>query len=189
VRDDRFKYIRSWHPEQPGGHRLAFRDNQDGMRALWQLHEAGELDPVQRRWFEPVGREQLYDLRSDPHEIHDLAGDPAHHETLVRMRGALAAWLTRVGDTSEESEQLMVERFWPGGEQPLTALPTFRRADGRVALTSATPGASIGYRRDGEARWQLYTRPIELEARGQLEARAVRYGYAQSAVATLPSAD
>jgi len=189
VRDDRFKYIRSWHPEQPGGHPLAFRDNQDGMRALSQLHEAGELDAIQRLWFEPVGREQLYDLQSDPHEIHDLAGDPAHHETLARMRRALDAWLARVGDMSEQSEQRMVERFWPGGEQPSTESPTFRRTDGRVAITSATSGASIGYRRDGESRWRLYTGPIELGARGRLEAQAVRYGYAQSAVATLPSAD
>ena len=31
------EYIRSWHPQQPGGHRLAYRDNMEIMRELWRL--------------------------------------------------------------------------------------------------------------------------------------------------------
>ena len=30
--------------------------------------------------------EELYDLRADPQEEHDLAADPAHHDTLERLR-------------------------------------------------------------------------------------------------------
>lgn len=32
---------------------------------------------------------ELFDLETDPEELHDLAGDPAHAETLARMRAAL----------------------------------------------------------------------------------------------------
>jgi arylsulfatase A-like enzyme len=35
-------------------------------------------------------REQLFDLRSDPHEEHDLAADPAHKDRLVEMRKRFA---------------------------------------------------------------------------------------------------
>lgn len=184
VRDERFKYIRSWHPEIPGGHRLAFRDNQDGMRALWELLEAGQLDAQQRLWFEPVAVERLYDTRSDPHELIDLAGDPAHAETLTRLRGALDRWLARVGDTSEEPEDRMAERFWPGGEQPRTLAPRITLANGRIELDSPTPGASIGYRVRPAETWSLYTQAIALQplAGHRIEAKAVRYGYAESEI-------
>jgi arylsulfatase A-like enzyme len=184
VRDERFKYIRSWHPEVAGGHRLEFRDNQDGMRALWELLEADQLDPVQRRWFEPVAAERLYDTHSDPHELTDLSDDPAHHETLVRMRGALEAWLARIGDTSEEPEEQMAERFWPGGEQPRTQPPRISAESDRIELASPTSGASLAYRIEPEEAWRLYTQPIaaSLLAGRSLETKAVRYGYADSEV-------
>lgn len=183
VRDDRYKYVRSWVPDQPGGHALAFRDNQDGMRELWRLREADELDPVQSRWFEPPGEERLYDLSVDPWELEDVAGDPAHAVALVRLRAELDRWLAAVGDTSSEPEDAMAERFWPGGEQPATAGPAFGWDGARVAITSASEGASIGYRVDG-GRWRLYTGPVALAAGVELEAKAVRYGWRESAVAS-----
>lgn len=73
----------------------------------------------------------------------------------------------------------MVERMWPGLEQPATAVPNAELADGRVALYSATPGASLGYRID-EGPWQLYTGPVALAPGQRLEAKAVRYGFVES---------
>jgi arylsulfatase A-like enzyme len=35
------------------------------------------------------GMDELYDLRSDPHETRNLAGDPAAREDLARMREEL----------------------------------------------------------------------------------------------------
>ena len=36
--------------------------------------------------------EELYDLSSDPWEIHNLASDPSHKQRLSQMRGILANW-------------------------------------------------------------------------------------------------
>ena len=44
--------------------------------------------------------EELYDLESDPHEIHNLAtsGDPEHQATLKRLRGVLERWIEETND-------------------------------------------------------------------------------------------
>ncbi|MEE3331724.1 MAG: sulfatase-like hydrolase/transferase [Myxococcota bacterium] len=181
VRDARFKYIRSWHPETPGGHVLAFRDNQKGVRELRELYHAGKLNPEQRLWFEPVARERLYDTQVDPYELRNLASDPAHAATLERLRAALDALLETTPDSSAMDEAELAESMWPGGEQPKTAAPSFTLTGERVAITSPTEGASIGYRTNGEPGWRLYTGAFEAESGSALEAKAVRYGWEESA--------
>lgn len=94
VRDARFKYIRNDHPEQACAQHLAFRDHLDMMRALWDLHADGALEGPQRLWFEePRAAEELYDTQSDPHEIRNLATDPAFAATLLRLRRELDGWV------------------------------------------------------------------------------------------------
>ena len=43
-------------------------------------------------------REELYDLTSDPHELRNLAADPAHAKTREELRGKLAAWRKQTAD-------------------------------------------------------------------------------------------
>jgi arylsulfatase A-like enzyme len=185
VRDGRYKYIRSWRPEQPGGHHLRFRDNMDMMIELWQLLAAGELNPEQRLWFEAPGEERLFDLASDPWELRDIAADLDHAATLARLRGALLDWQARVEDWSEQSEAAMRAGFWPDGKQPVTAAPRGELLDGRLYLAGTTSGASLGYRVDGGA-WRLYTSPVPVRPGSVIEARAVRYGWEESDVVEIP---
>ena len=84
IRDRRFKYIRSWYPQQEQGHPLAYRDNIDMVREMRAMYAAGELDEVQSQWFRAPGEERLFDLELDPFEINNLAGNPDYQEVLVR---------------------------------------------------------------------------------------------------------
>ncbi len=176
VRDARFKYIWSGHPEQAEGIPLDYRDNQDIVLAMRRAYEEGRLDANQRRWYEPPGEERLFDLERDPHELRDVAGDPAYAETLDRMRTAYAAFRERVPDLSEVEEAVLAERFWPGGEQPRTRPPVFTAAADAVSLSAPDDGSSIEVR-IGDGPWRLYTRPFGVRAGTRIEARAVRYGW------------
>lgn len=189
VRDRRYKYIRNYMPEVAYFRPLTFRDMFPVMKELWAARRAGSLAPRQAFYFEaPRPAEELYDTAADPHEVRNLAGDPAHAETLARLRAEMDRWLAAVGDRSAEPEAEMIASMWPGGEQPVTAAPeAMLRVDGagprQVTLTSATPGASIGYRiahSEPNRGWKLYRRPVVLPPGAVLEARAIRYGYAES---------
>ncbi len=44
------------------------------------------------------GSEQLFDLECDPHELHDVAAEPAYRETLEALRRAMGAHLAERGE-------------------------------------------------------------------------------------------
>jgi arylsulfatase A-like enzyme len=184
VRDRRFKYIRSWYPDQPEGARLAYRDNVDVVREMRRLYGEGKLADVQRLWFEPPGEERLFDLEGDPYEIHNLSNNPDYAGELQRMRNALAEWQAKVGDWSEESEHDMVSRFQPGGERWQTQPPQVSVRDLRVFIEPATPGSSLEYRLDGGS-WHFYTVPFGAGSAKKIEARAVRCGWSESDIVSV----
>ncbi len=182
VRDGRFKYVRSWHPDVAGGHALEYRDNLDMVVAMRAAYQAGRLTAAQARWFEPAGAEQLYDLSADPFEVDNLVGDPSRADTLQTLRQALDAWMTRVGDTAAVPEAQLRQSYLDDGRVPVTPAPQLAWRDGRLQV-SAAHGASVGYRLD-EGPWRLYTSPIALEHDARAEVRAVRYGWRVSELVT-----
>ncbi len=184
VRDARFKYIRNYQPELAVLRPLAFRDALPTMQEFWRLAKAQGLPPAARQLIEPRGAEELYDTLADPHEINNLAGDPAHAATLERLRAAMDAWIARTGDLSAVPEAEMVERMWPGLVQPVTAAPEIVFSGGKVALASGTPGASIAYTLDGSTPegGRIYTGPFMAPTGSVVKARAIRYGHAPSEV-------
>jgi arylsulfatase A-like enzyme len=184
VRDNRFKYIRSWHPDLPGGHPLAFRDNIDMSREMHFLYLDGKLNEAQSQWFQPPGEERLFDLEQDPFELNDVSKDPAYKQELVRMRGALDTWLTDIRDRGDEDEITMMEQFAPGGEQVKTPAPKVNVADGMLSVDGVASGTSIGYRLD-EGPWKLYSGKVVLTPADKIEVKAIRYGWKESDIVVI----
>jgi arylsulfatase A-like enzyme len=180
VRDARYKYIRSWHPQLPAGHPLAFRDNIAMVRAMRELWRQGRLSPEQARWFEPVGAEQLYDLENDPFELHNLVDDAALQPELARLRSALDDWLSRNDDVDEQDEAVRVAALLCDGRQCITPDPVIGIAAGRATIRSPEAGASLGYRLDG-GPWRVYSAPVDVGHAQRIDAKAVRYGWKESA--------
>ncbi|MGI9289303.1 MAG: hypothetical protein ACR2P1_28300, partial [Pseudomonadales bacterium] len=65
------------------------------------------------------------------------------------------------------------------GEQQKTAAPKVAVINGSATITSASEGASIGYRLDN-GDWQLYTNEFAITEGKQLVAKAIRYGWKES---------
>jgi N-sulfoglucosamine sulfohydrolase len=204
ARDARFLYIRNFQPELPYAGHIIYRNQSDIMQEWFRLQAAGRLSGPAALWMRtsrPV--EELFDTQADPHQVEDLAARPEHAKTLERMRQAVAAWMTSIGDQGLINEAEMIERMWPGGVQPETARPYIvpRRSTAdpdrpavrgfreptEVVIYVPTQGASIGYTTDEgpTPRWQLYTGPILVDRPMTIRAKAIRYGYKESAEARL----
>jgi hypothetical protein len=48
--------------------------------------------------------EELYDLAADPHEINNLASDPAHKTTLKKLRALVDDWTAAMDDQGRYME-------------------------------------------------------------------------------------
>ena len=100
------------------------------------------------------------------------------------MRAALNQWMEDTGDLGLVPEDALIERFWPGRQQPVTEAPVVRFEEGRVVMVSATEGASIGYRLSADEvpgiGWRIYQEPLELPAETNIRVIAHRLGYAPS---------
>ena len=116
VRTRDFKYIRNFMTDRPLM-QPQYRDGKRPTEALLKAYRDGV--PFYSKWLEDYRpAEELYDHRTDPHEINNLAEDPRYEAQLELMRGYLAEWIAETGDLgqypeSKESLRLVLER-WPG---------------------------------------------------------------------------
>lgn len=191
VRDDRFKYLRNYHPERGYYLPLTYREQMPIMQELLRLRDQNGLTEAQSQWFrESKPAEELFDTLADPHELTNLALDPAYSDKLLELRAELDRWLSDFDDKGMMPEPDLINEIWPDMEQPVTSSPTASRQYDRVVLSSLTPGANIGYQMLGPAEefgstWQVYTEPLELLPGMRLIAIAHRIGYQPSSMIEL----
>ncbi|MBI4606805.1 MAG: sulfatase-like hydrolase/transferase [Planctomycetes bacterium] len=189
ARDQRFKYIRNLQPGKPYAQYIHYMDQMPTLREMRRLNAEGKLAGTQRLFFLPEKpAEELYDVEADPHEVRNLAADPAHRERLERLRSALERWTRETGDLGLVPEEELQERLRPGGKWSVTAAPVLEPAGGRfegpvrVRVSCPTEGASIAYTlEEGEgARWKLAAGDVEVRATCRLRAKACRLGWKDS---------
>lgn len=186
VRDDRFKYIRHYQPEQSMFLPVAYRDQMDVMQELYRLRDGDALTDAQQIWFESERpEEQLFDVRADPHEINDLAGLPDFQSKLEELRAANDRFVVTIDDKGLRPEIDLLEAIWPAKKQPVTADPKWHIVDGELSISCESPGASIGYQvslNPGKwpTSWQIYTSPISVNNDMKIRIKADRIGFQPS---------
>lgn len=110
LRKGNFKYSRNFQPYHSKALYAFYRYKQAAFREWKELYEAGKLNAVQSRFFEPQGVEELYDLSVDPYEIRNLAADPAYAAKLKELRALLKTYMINEHDLGFFPECEWLER-------------------------------------------------------------------------------
>lgn len=88
VRSARYVFVRHYLPPWIYGQHIAYMFETPTTRVWTDLYEAGRLNDVQRRFWEPKPPKKLYDLVADPWETRNLADSADHRAVLDEMRRA-----------------------------------------------------------------------------------------------------
>jgi arylsulfatase A-like enzyme len=108
--DGRFVYVRHYMPHIPFGQHTSYMFETPTTQIWQRLYEEGKLNEAQSNFWKPKPVEELYELSSDPDEVKNLAADPSHAATLVKLREAHFAHMKRIRDLGfiPEAERLSV---------------------------------------------------------------------------------
>ena len=155
------------------------------------MKEKGTLNDFQAQWFrESKPREELFDCVNDPHELNNLAGDPAFADKLIELSGEMNSWLNEIRDHPNLPERDLIDQLWGGREEkPVTSEPIISREGNTLSIRCGTPGASIGYKilnqsMEEPISWKIYTGPFEAHTGDTIRVNAHRIGYEPSEVTT-----
>jgi arylsulfatase A-like enzyme len=96
--DGRYVYIRNYLPHKIYGQYLAYMWETPTTRAWQDLHLAGKLNDAQDAFWRVKPPEELYDLASDPDEVHNLAGAADRQAILLKLRAAQQDLARRIRD-------------------------------------------------------------------------------------------
>jgi N-sulfoglucosamine sulfohydrolase len=107
VRTKEFSYIRNYFPDRPYTQPNAYKERQyPVLQELKDLHKAGKLTPEQEHFMAAKRpAEELYDLKADPHEVHNLAADPMYDAKRKEMGAILDNWIKETHDQGEKPEE------------------------------------------------------------------------------------
>ena len=111
VRTERYKYIRNYNPENGYRECRYVQRHRPMLSVIRELNNKEQLPSVQKLILKHVKpEEELYDLVADPHEINNLADNPAHAAKLNELRSLLSVWIEETDDTGLKQMQSMLRR-------------------------------------------------------------------------------
>lgn len=100
LRKGKYKYMRNYQPFNFDGLYNFYRYKMVAYKEWKELYDKGELNEAQSQFFRARPAETLFDIEKDPHEVNNLAGDPAYAEVLEELRTELAQTLKERNDLS-----------------------------------------------------------------------------------------
>ncbi len=85
---------------------------------MMEHRDDAQVKPLFDLAFEKRPAEELYDLRSDPHQLQNVASDPAYADTRKKLESSLLAELRATGDPRVLGGAKFDDYPYYGGQQP-----------------------------------------------------------------------
>ncbi|MBN2473292.1 MAG: sulfatase-like hydrolase/transferase [Pirellulales bacterium] len=109
LRKGKYQYIRSYQSYLPDALQNNYRYKMLAYQQWRELFSAGKLSGPPLQFFRPKPVEALFDVEADPHEINNLARDPAYGDVLAGLRARLQQIVEGLPDLSFYPESYLVE--------------------------------------------------------------------------------
>jgi len=99
IRTRDFLYIRNFEPERPVNLCREYWESESGYSPTWMaVKSLPHESEIYRRSVGPRPAEELYDVRKDPYQLHNLALEAHYSSITARLSAELESELKRTGD-------------------------------------------------------------------------------------------
>ncbi len=189
VRDKNFLYVKNYFLNIPKYKNVSYRLKMNLMNAILEVKNQNKLNENQQYWFSPKASEELYDVKNDPYQLHNLATDPNYQSQLLKLRTLCQNQFDKKKDFGAINEGELISEMWPNNNQPKTENVVVNSKNGLVSLSSKTTGASIAFieidinsneKLTKNSAWKLYTKPFLPTKGKKIIAKAIRIGFLES---------
>jgi N-sulfoglucosamine sulfohydrolase len=123
LRTTKYKYILNLAPEILYTTHMDKAKDHDGGREYWDSWRAKSFTDEHAAailWrYHNRPKEELYDIETDPHEMHNLAEDPKYTKLMEQYRQQLADWRKQQNDFFTGPEEIKDEAPRKKGEKPV----------------------------------------------------------------------
>ncbi len=176
IRSENMKYIHSFDTTISHAMAVSYREQMPMMQNLRELYASNQLNEEQALWLHPTKpQEELYDLKKDPWELHNLAQDPAYRDSLLHFRKLLKDWIKETNDLGEVLEKELISRWLVDEEQPKLKPLELVESEKGIELVAPKNDATIVWKVPEDSIWQVYTSPLPKNT--VFDAKAERIGY------------
>jgi N-sulfoglucosamine sulfohydrolase len=112
IRNKKYRYIRNYMPHKIYGQYISYLWQAPSMVSWEKAWRAGTVNADQSRFWQPKPTEELYDVTADPHNIRNLAGQPAYQKVLETMRAENRNYILKTRDAGfiPEAMQYQIAR-------------------------------------------------------------------------------
>ncbi|MBD3265758.1 sulfatase-like hydrolase/transferase, partial [bacterium] len=98
VTDGRYIYIRNYKPHKIYGQHINYMFQTPTTQVWKRMYDEGKLEPPQTYFWETKPPEELYDLKNDPDEVNNLAGEAKYADIKKKLRSAQQEWVRDIRD-------------------------------------------------------------------------------------------
>lgn len=107
VRDKQYRYIRNYMPHKIYGQYLEYLWKAPSMRSWEEAWQQGGLNEMQSAFWKMKPAEELYDVKADPHNVKNLAGEAQYRGVMDAFRETMRDWIISTRDAGFIPEAMM----------------------------------------------------------------------------------
>ena len=98
ITDGHYRYIINFMPHRPYAQHISYLWKAASMQVWEKAYREGLCNDIQSRFFDTKSFEELYDTKTDPWEVNNLADDQEHADVLKKMRQAMKNHILNLND-------------------------------------------------------------------------------------------
>ena len=178
VRTKKFKLILNLDTSSSVGKENNYRKQMKTMQVLDSLNDNNLISGYFKKWYQPTkNKYEFYDISKDPFELKNLFYDSNYTYEIKEHMSQLNKWMNSSEFCNISEREMLKQMFQEDYKPRKLNHPIIENTDKGLVIFSKDNGTSIGYRKKGDNKWNIYTTDSKINYVNETEIIMFKPGY------------